>query len=285
MRSARKSMLALRDLPGIRPALAEWQDQLARALSHASAICEEYLAVDDPAAARSIEQLLGDRFRAKFGALGFPPAAYRFARDSFEEPLSIGIHSHDLDPFSPIDLCSVAEPAAGRDTLLGWQPSARLQALLSTEGEADEVEDANATMRLDDVPEPYHGLERAVFVSYKRADITRVCRIIRTLQTLDLPVWYDKGIPGGTEWDDVIEDRLKRAPFVVLCASQAAIESKYVRREVKFADVMNVPLLPVLLEDVSMRHGMGMLLTPYQMLDARAANFTDALRAAVAALA
>lgn len=284
-RSARKSMLALRGLPGVRPALADWQDQLARALGEASALCEEYLAVDDPAAARSIEQLLADRFRAKYGALGFPPAAYRFGRDSFQEPLSIGIHSHDIDPFSPVDLCSVAEPAAGRDTLLAWQPSARLQALLSAaKGEDDECEEANATMQLGDLPEPYAGHGPAVFVSYKRADIKRVCQIIRTLQTMGLPVWYDRGIPGGAEWDEIIEDRLKHAPFVVLCASQAAIESKYVRREVKFADVMDVPLVPVLLEDVSMRHGMSMLLTQYQMLDARLDNFTDALGKAVARL-
>ena len=48
---------------------------------------------------------------------------------------------------------------------------------------------------------------------------------------------------------------------------------------------MDVPLLPVLIEDVTMRHGMGMLLAQYQMLDCRADNFADALRAAVERLA
>ena len=141
------------------------------------------------------------------------------------EPLTIGIHSHDLEPFSPVDMCSVAEPPAGRDTLLSWRPSQRTQALFSSEGEDDQAEAADVAAQAIDVPEPYAGPGTAVFISYKRADLARVSGIIRRLQTLGLPVWYDRGIPGGAEWDEIIEDRLKRAPLVVLCASQAAMDS------------------------------------------------------------
>lgn len=104
------------------------------------------------------------------------------------------------------------------------------------------------------------------------------------LQALGVPVWYDRGIPGGSEWDEVIEEHLTRARCVLVCASQAAIDSKWVRREVMFADALDIPILPVLLEDVVFRHGLGPLFTQYQRLDARATDFAQALRVAVAAL-
>jgi hypothetical protein len=99
-----------------------------------------------------------------------------------------------------------------------------------------------------------------------------------------VPVWYDRGIPGGAEWDDVIEQQLSRSRVVLVCASQAAIASKYVRREVKFADALDVPILPVLLEDIVPVHGMAMLLAQYQMLDSRAADFPVRLRSSLAHL-
>ncbi len=288
VRAARKNALALRELPGVRASLLELQDHLARALGHAGAFCEEYLVVGSEAAARSIEQLLADRFRARYGPLGFPPAAFRFERGGYQDQLVMGVHSHDLEPLQPVAMCSVAQPPAGRDRLLAWQPSERLRALVARPqavepiepvGDDEPVVDTGATP-----PKPYTGREPAVFISYKRADIARVGGIIRLLQEIGLPVWYDRGIPGGVEWDEEIEDRLRQALFVVVCTSQAAVESKYVRREVKFADSLDVPILPVRLEDVALAHGMGMLLTHYQMLDARAGNFGEALRTAVARL-
>jgi TIR domain len=287
VRSARKNMLALREIPGVRQNLAEWQEELARALGHASAFCEEYLAVDNEATARSIEHLLADRFRAKYGALGFPPANLRFERNAYQDLLVAGIHSHDLEPFSPVALCSVAEPAKERDRLLAWEPSSRLVTLLARAdvAHADDTETiaAQPTSR-EPLPQAYDGGGPAVFVSYRHQDIPRVSPIIRMLQALGIPVWYDRGIPGGSEWDEVIEKRLSQAPLVVVCASQAAIDSKYVRREVKFADALGVRILPVLLEDVVLRHGMGMLLTEQQRLDARAVDFGETLRVAVASV-
>ena len=55
--------------------------------------------------------------------------------------------------------------------------------------------------------------------------------------------------------------------------SHAAVRSKYVRREVKFADVLNKPIIPVRLEpDVELRDGMDMLLNQYQTVNAFASS-------------
>jgi hypothetical protein len=71
---------------------------------------------------------------------------------------------------------------------------------------------------------------------------------------------------------------------VLLFASRAAIESKYVRREVKFADALDTPIVTVLLEEASLSYGLRMLLTQYQMIDARATDFPTQLARALSAL-
>lgn len=292
VRAARKNVLALQELPGARPALVEWQEQLARAFGYASAFCEEYLVVDSPDAAESASALLAEHFQARYGPLGFTAPPARFREDAYDEPLALAIHSHDLDPLSPVDLCGTAAAAAERDQLLGWRPSPRMLHLLAPAEEEGNGEEGPASLppageaRGGAVAEPYTGAGPFAFVSYKRQDLHRIAPIVDKMRELGVPVWYDRGIPGGAEWDEVIEDRLARARFVLLCASRAAVESKYVRREVKFADALDIPLLCVLLEDeVPLAHGMRMLLMQYQMLNAGSTDFSERLRLAVAHLA
>jgi hypothetical protein len=71
---------------------------------------------------------------------------------------------------------------------------------------------------------------------------------------------------------------------VLLFVSSGAIESKYVRREVKYADALDIPLLSVLLEETPLGHGLGMLVTQYQMLDVQAPDFAKRMRTAVQSL-
>lgn len=286
VRSARKSRLELSDLPGIQPALVALQDQLASGLGHAHAFCEEFIVVDTADAGRPFEDLLADQFRARYAALGFPPPAFRFEEGAYQDQLTAGIHTHDLDPMSPVALCSVAEHAPGRDRLLGWQPSPRLRALVAQSPlVSDGDEDSFAPDAGINVPRPYEGPDHPVFVSYKRADLPRVGPVIHLLQEFGVPVWYDRGIPGGAEWDDEIEARLRHAPLVVVCASQAALGSKWVRREVKYADSLDVPILPVLLEAVRPTNGgLQIIFSQYQALDTRAGDFADRLRAAIMSL-
>ena len=286
VRSARKSMLALRELPGIPAALIDWQEQLARQLGYASAFCEEYLAVDSDAVARTIQTHLADRFRAQYGPFGFPAPAFRFETNGYQDPLVTGVHSHDLDPLSPAALCSVATSAAERDELLAWSPSPRLLDMIDTAGGAQDVA-PELPVPLHDgamLPEPYDGPGAFAFASYKRQDLPRIASIVRMVQEMGVPVWYDRGIPGGAEWDDVIEERLVRAHFVIMFASQAAVDSKYVRREIKFADALDRPVLPILLEDATFAHGMRMLLTQYQMIDSRSQEFSRQLQSALTRL-
>ncbi|HEX2207539.1 MAG TPA: toll/interleukin-1 receptor domain-containing protein [Longimicrobium sp.] len=286
LRAARKAVLALQELAGAPAALVERQEQLARAFGYAGAWCEEYLAVDLPDAAGSVSALLADRFRARYGPLGFPVLPVRFGEGAYDEPLVTAVHSHDIDPLAPLDLCGAAVDAAERDRLLGWRPSERVLRLLAPAPlEVGGVAAPEPMLDTGTALEPYRGDGPYAFVSYRRQDLPRLAPILEMLRELGISTWYDRGIPGGAEWDEVIEDRLANARFVLLCASRAAVESRYVRREVKFADALDIPLLCVLLEDeVPFAHGLRMLLTPYQMLNAGSADFAQRLRLAVSHL-
>jgi hypothetical protein len=285
VRTARKSMLALRDVPGIPDALVERQEQLARGLGEASAFCEEFLCVDSPPAARSVESLLADRFRVDYGPLGFPASAFRFEQGAHHEVLAFGVHTHDIEPWAPVPLCGIAVSSTERDRLLSWAPSPRLRSLVTTTRTAAPANTGQEPPLSDSevagVPRPCDGVEPFAFVSYKRQDFARIAPILRLVEQSGVPVWYDRGIPGGAEWDEVIEDRVSRARFVMLFASNAAVASKYVRREVKFADALDVPILSVALEDTTLAQGLRMLLTQYQMLDARDRDFAARLRTAI----
>lgn len=284
LRAARRNALALHDLPGARPALVEWQEQLARAFGYAGAFCEEYLAVDTPEAAAAASLLLGDRFRACYGPLGFPGLPGGFAEGAHDEPLAVAVHSHDLDPASPTHLCGMALGPAERAQVLGWRPSLRLlQFLVPPASDGGENATTSAGLPLQ---APYTGEGPYAFLSYKREDLPRVRPILEMVHGLGMPVWYDLGIPGGAEWDEVIEDRVANARLVLFCISDAAVGSKHVRREVKLADALDVPLLGVLLEDgVQLRHGLRMLVTPHQVLNAGSPDFAGQLRHALRHLA
>jgi hypothetical protein len=120
-----------------------------------------------------------------------------------------------------------------------------------------------------------------VFASYKRQDLPAIASVLNMVRGFGVPVWYDAHIPGGFEWDEVIEERLQKAKGILAFTSAAAIASRYVRREVKYADTLGRPVLGILLEDVKLRYGLEMMMTQYQMLDVRAANFESRLREAV----
>jgi TIR domain len=124
-------------------------------------------------------------------------------------------------------------------------------------------------------------LQNYLFVSYKREDFDRISDALDFMQECGYRIWYDKGIPGGAEWDALIEERLTNSKIVLLFVSQRAIESKWARREAKYADSKGKPMLPIFLEEVKLRYGMEMLFSQYQRLDARTPDFKEQLRNAL----
>lgn len=131
-------------------------------------------------------------------------------------------------------------------------------------------------------PPPPSNDKDFIFISYKRDDMPRILPFLHRIVSWGYPIWYDRGIPGGAEWDSLIEEKVLNCKALVVFLSEAAVESKWVRREIKFADSENRPILGIRLDkNVELKHGLKVVMSGYQMIDASNADFSDELRKAI----
>lgn len=94
-----------------------------------------------------------------------------------------------------------------------------------------------------------------VFISYSRADETRVARICNDLALRNVPYWRDaKEIKVGDSISQKIEDAISKATHFCLCLSKNSNRSVWVEREYRSALTRQLRdatlrILPLLLED------------------------------------
>jgi formylglycine-generating enzyme required for sulfatase activity len=102
----------------------------------------------------------------------------------------------------------------------------------------------------------YTGKEPYLFISYAHADGDRVYPEIKALYDQGYRIWYDEGITPGNEWSEEIARAITDSAMFVVFISQAAIQSRNVRREISFALNKNKLFLPIHLEEVSLSLGL-----------------------------
>lgn len=83
------------------------------------------------------------------------------------------------------------------------------------------------------------------FISYARANSDFAKRLLLALDAARVRYWYDAGIHAGTYWDDELERRIRDAGVMIACVSNEFQDSKYCKRELKFADLLNKAILPI----------------------------------------
>lgn len=88
-----------------------------------------------------------------------------------------------------------------------------------------------------------------VFVSYASADRERAKVVADALSAEGWSVWWDRTIPPGKQFDQVIEEALDAARCVVVLWSRTSVSSNWVKTESAEAMRRNV-LVPALIEDV-----------------------------------
>jgi len=289
LRNARKNVLRVRRLPGVPQAIADMQEQLVEELASAAALCEEIVAVDSEEAARWLGEALRRVFPRRMGSMRFEAPGFDFVDGGSDDLLGVATHSSVFDSISLDESCAHCVGSDRVMEILGWRGSADLEQRLAARAPAvarpsEEKESAAPADAVRLLPAAYEGDGGFLFVSYKHQDIGSIAPILNRLSQRGINVWYDKGIRGGQEWDATLEQKLRQCRFVLLFVSSASINSKYVRREAKYADVVDKPLLSIKLEDAALTHGMEMLLTQYQMLDARASDFEIQLDQAIRSL-
>ncbi len=89
-----------------------------------------------------------------------------------------------------------------------------------------------------------------VFVSYARENRTRIETLARELEGLGWSVWWDRVIPAGRTFADVIEEALASSSCVLVAWSQHSVRSEWVREEADEGRRRGI-LIPLLLDAVS----------------------------------
>src|SRR5207302_4535535 len=99
--------------------------------------------------------------------------------------------------------------------------------------------------------EPDNG-EPYVFVSYTSPDRERVLALADRLAETGIRVWVDRrDLVGGSSWDASIVDAISRCTVLALTCSPASLASPNVHQEVRLAWEEQKPILPLLLERVT----------------------------------
>ena len=88
-----------------------------------------------------------------------------------------------------------------------------------------------------------------IFVSYASADRDRARAVAQALTEHGWSVWWDRTIPPGKQFDEVIEEALDAARCVIVLWSKASVASTWVKTEAAEAMRRKI-LVPVLIEDV-----------------------------------
>jgi hypothetical protein len=109
---------------------------------------------------------------------------------------------------------------------------------------------------------------RYAFISYAHVDTARMLAVRGILDSSGIETWHDTSIDGGEDWNAVLEGQIRNCSLFVLVLSPAAAASRIVRRELRFADALEKPLLCIRLGETSLTDGLAMLLLPLQWIDA-----------------
>jgi TIR domain len=113
---------------------------------------------------------------------------------------------------------------------------------------------------------------RHIFVSYSRKDKEATQRLADVFEAAGYTVWTDTEIPGGTKWGKQIVEAIRAAAAFVVVLSSNSITSDQVRKELDIADGQQIPILPVVIEAVTLPPEMEYPLAGIQRIDLTAGS-------------
>ena len=96
---------------------------------------------------------------------------------------------------------------------------------------------------------PYEGKRPFLFISYAHRQSETVVETIRILHDRGCRLWYDEGIPAGSDWPANIARHMQDCEAVVYFLSARAMESPNCYSEIRTAVRLRKPILVVRLED------------------------------------
>lgn len=104
------------------------------------------------------------------------------------------------------------------------------------------------------------------FISYAHRDRNFVDELMACLNRHRIPLWFDNSIAPSATWDETLESRIHSCAVLIACVSDEYQASKYCRREIKFADLLKKPILPVARQPWVWGDGLQVMFQEYQIL-------------------
>src|SRR3990170_6005665 len=104
-----------------------------------------------------------------------------------------------------------------------------------------------------------------IFLSYKSEDREKAQMIAAALEQIGYSVWWDRVIPPGRTYDEVIEEELNTARCVIVLWSKESVKSDWVKEEADEGIYRRI-LVPALIDNVKPPMGFRRI---------QAANLTD----------
>lgn len=113
---------------------------------------------------------------------------------------------------------------------------------------------------------PYEGTRPFLFISYAHKQSSEVVATIRILHEKGYRLWYDEGIPAGSDWPANIAQHMQSCERVIFFLSARAMESANCYSEMRTAARLKKPILVVRLEDAPLDERWTALLKDRQEL-------------------
>lgn len=91
-----------------------------------------------------------------------------------------------------------------------------------------------------------------VFLSYDREDLERARPFAQALSDIGWEVFWDREVPIGTNWSDILDEELKKVKGVIVLWSKHSVNSRWVRIEAMDADKKGKYIPAVIDEDIEL---------------------------------
>ena len=92
-----------------------------------------------------------------------------------------------------------------------------------------------------------------IFISYASEDRERAAKLAQAFDANGWSVWWDRAIPAGRRFSDVIEEEIRRARCMVVLWSAVSVAKDWVVEEAEDGKSRGI-LVPVFIEAVQPPH-------------------------------
>lgn len=92
-----------------------------------------------------------------------------------------------------------------------------------------------------------------LFISHSSKDKVIADALVVRARSLGYDCFLDfQGIPGGAQWEKEIYDAMRQSVAVLVCATPAAMESRWVFAEMLLARYSGIPVIPLIMQECAL---------------------------------